>query len=441
MFSTPQAREPSRAKTGPFFQERTPQGEVTNNCSVNPRLLEIRQAVKKRYPAENAVFGQAGKAEDLSLHPNELVFAPKGTKTGGNHFAGEPGVTVFSAFNGIAIEGRDQYEFESDFQLIGLNKSTYLLDDEQQPRNGVSVRTRGSGTTWNTGNKEILVGDTIVWRLPSVDPRKRGKEMHQRIEGIPSNKILAILEPIDLRGNYRLTESAISWLMQSQARESRIEMLDPAHGASLDKRQEYAVALKSNALGNLYHGMMALVNLGIITINAPPNPLSAATYNDYAQTLERRSLLDAIEERVEVDADGNVTEVRPKTGDERDRDEDKAVWLGSKLGLVNRGHLQESGPVTRAVLGRQFAGIMVDPVAQDAYSEKHVFIKEPIYVRGTTLPKFNRRNPAARIVQHQLSYPTQGQAAFNIAYDSIQSQVVGRALNSANPGEYLDILM
>ena len=441
MFADSRRQEPSRAKTGPFFQERTPQGEVTNNVSVNPALVEIRQATKKRFPEANARFGDVDKAEVLALYPNELIYTFRGSKSGGNHFAGEPGVTGFTAFNGLAIDGQDQDEFESEFQLIGLNKGTYLLDDEQQPRNGVSVRVRGSGTTWNTGRKEIMVGDTVVWSLRPVDRDERERQMLPPIQGIPKNKYLAVLEPMDLRGNYRLAESAVSWFMQAQPRESRIEMLDPARGAKLTRRQEYGVALKSNALGNLYHGLLVLVDLGMITINAPPDALSAAAYNDYAQTLEKRNLVDAVKERVEMDADGNVMVVRLKTADERARDEEKAVWLGSKLGLVNQGHLQESGDMTRAVLGRQFAGLMVNPRAQEAFSEKDVFPSQPIHVRGTKLPKWNTRNPAARLVRHQLSHSTQAQAAYNVGYDALQSKVVGRALNSANPGEYLDVIL
>ncbi len=203
MFAPP--REPSRARSGLHFNEITPQGEVTLNAGVNTNLYAKRKAIEGKFPNNPELrMGSVNNSDQISIFPTELVFTFKGT--GKQAFHGESSVSVFSAFNGTPTFGLNQADYEARFQFIGIAKTAYDFDDERQMHNGVSVRTRGSGTTVNTGRKEIMAGDSMVWRIVSVIPAEREKERKQlpRIQGIPGDKYLAITEPLDLRDVHRL---------------------------------------------------------------------------------------------------------------------------------------------------------------------------------------------------------------------------------------------
>ncbi len=202
-FRHPTAPEPSRAKSGWMHNDRMPQGEVTLNTQVNPKLLDARQRVARKFQDPRLRLGSAENADQVSIYPAELMFTYRGdSQMGGVSFAGEPTVYGFTSFNGVPTFGRSQADFESGFQFIGQAKGTYNFGDPNQPHNGVAVRTRGSGTTWNTGTHPIMVGDRIVWRLPSVDPEQRERERRTlpRMQGVPPSKFLAIIEPENLRG-------------------------------------------------------------------------------------------------------------------------------------------------------------------------------------------------------------------------------------------------
>lgn len=78
--------------------------------------------------------------------------------------------------------GLTQLEFERQFDFFGFAQSGVTFGIGKESSMKVAARLAGSGTTENTGNDEIHIGDEVQWTLNSIDDLTRQKELENAPE-------------------------------------------------------------------------------------------------------------------------------------------------------------------------------------------------------------------------------------------------------------------
>lgn len=426
------------------------QAFIAVTCKVNPRLPTERLALMKNTRNSAQVMGTVSYPTILDVKQGELVFGIRGRGgagsgaaggSGGMIWQGETGTAVFSAVNGMVVRGPSQEAFEDSLFLAGVAANPATFERGQGTTPSLTVQVAGSGTTYNTGRFPISFGDLLVWRMPAVTPegRSRPEGMPAPGGGRPRDKLVAIIEPLReshvadmlrslgaVSARYLLKEASLSKLPLSNA--------DPqSRGNGLSRTEHYALAQKDLMLGALFHGLTALADLGVITINAPADPLTPNGYIAKDEDL-KCSLTDLVGGGARTD----------QTADAQKRYEEGLVWLGAKLGLVQTRKHKENCELTRKVLGRQLAGSITDDSKLKAdYSEARLFQKMgPVRVtNGGALHKYNLNNPAAHLVKHQMEYARRAEQAYTISQLELQRRIWGRAMSNAPTGEPVDFAM
>ena len=433
---------------GPGNTDDPKQARVTADVQVNPALLAARTRDAEHVSARDLIGSlQQGY---LNVIPGELVFTRRGEVALVGYTDANPGDAVnqvFSAFNGVSVQGLTQEQFESNWQMVGIAWDGYDFADPNQENGRITVLQRGGGTTFNTGTQAISGGDLLVWRLPSVDPVERDRPTGHagRAPGRIAGKHTAIVEPLNAATS-RMTvrnygAGAARYLLQeASAAELAVSRLRPGAAKPPGKREHYALAQKSLLLGAGWTLVTALAQLGIVTVNAPRAPLdSRANYTAYASALER-SL--AGNENTAVDFSGAQPAFGQRTDDEQRQFEDGLVWLGAQLGLVNERdhpHLPENTRLTHEVLGRQLSGACThDAALNEQYSLARLF--KGVRARNTR-SGYADSNPAAHLVRHQQEYLGVAEHAYNMGYLELVSRVWGKAKRASVPGGPLDYVM
>ena len=426
------------------------QARVTIDAKVNPALYAARTAELDAVENKRDVIGSLQEAY-LNVTPGEPVFAHRGGAAlqGYSQFPGEVSNLVFSSFNGVSVQGLTQEQFESEWQMVGIAWDAYTFGDPNQLQSGITVQARGAGTTYNTGTQAIALGDLLVWRLSAVDAVERAREGGHagRAPGRMDGKHTAILEPLNAVTSRMAVRNygsgAARYLLQeANAAELAVSRLRPGAAKPPGKREQYALAQKSTLLGALMHGITALAQLGLVTVNAPRAALlSRANYNGYGAVTER-TLAGTEQTAVDFTAGGATPTFRPRTDDEQREFEEGLVWLGAQLGLVNERdhpHLPENSQLTHEVLGRQLSGACThDAALNEQYSLARLF-------KGTraknTRSGYADSNPASHLVRHQQDYLGVAEQAYNLGYLELVARVWGKALSASAPGEPLDYVM
>lgn len=146
----------------------TTQGEVTVNLKGS--RLEYAQRKLNTRNANGDTYPGGDDDQNLLVMPFELVFAWKKQQLNLT-VPGTTNLTGFSSLNGVNYKGlnglwRTEEELEDALIFMGLAKTPYVHASTDQLKHGFTAFRVGSGTTFNTGTKEIFPGDKIVFKAP-----------------------------------------------------------------------------------------------------------------------------------------------------------------------------------------------------------------------------------------------------------------------------------
>ena len=133
----------------------------------------------------------------LGGRQNDLYFSfvrGRRAATQAHVLAEQPNI-VFTCFTGIKFKnGITQDEFEEQFLFSGVGTRDY---EYGEPGSTIGVSLTGLNTVWLAGT-DVYAGDRIRWRLPSIDPDVRAREIQSesvlRQDARPKNQLVAMLE-------------------------------------------------------------------------------------------------------------------------------------------------------------------------------------------------------------------------------------------------------
>ena len=446
---------PQRSKSGPFLDERMPQGSVTQNYKVNTYIVKERQRSADKNTEERRLGNF--REEELNIFPNESLYARKlphsayGSSSKWK-YPGDSRATVFSSFNAISLgDAMTQEEFEAGFKFMGFAKSPYDFTSSSQPKNGVSARVSGAGSTWNNGNTVFHPGDLVTWRLRKIDPVERRVDDQRlpKFKGIPRDKYLAILERYDHRNVTDLLRNALEYvLLNGEKYETDISNLDG--NTFLDYLQDTALNLKFCDLVKLYNGVLTLSQYGLVTINAPSNtrPLEASTYRSWDAILSR-DIATINKHDVKITEVGRSpgtykSEISTEESDKAERSR-KAEFFGYKIGVLGRDaiyrrHLVPSHQVVDTCLARMNAGLLKNMDDKEVYTVANFFdsnARKRLRGNGTD---YDMSTTAGVAAFNQESASIRGLQAWKQASDYLDEKIVGRSIITSGRGEKADIV-
>lgn len=180
-----------------IFNPTAPQGTVVVNAKFDQAGYLERKTGKDAYY-------HSGDETCHGLARNELVFRIKmgrqGTRPPMNFSKfrkafNEPDLRVFSGANGLKVsqslasnEEKAKEAIRQECSFVGVNLTT--MSSPATGNTHVSVLVAGIATITNTGNKNIEIGDKIVWDVPD-------KNYTLNIPKLPKGKIPFLTLPLD----------------------------------------------------------------------------------------------------------------------------------------------------------------------------------------------------------------------------------------------------
>lgn len=288
-------------------------------------------------------------------------------------YGGGDGPVVFTSFNAMPIEGMTQQEVEDQYGFLGFAKIPWFYNNDDQPQhNGVSVRIGGTGTTINTGPKEVFPGDLMRWRLPSIIKEERLEEDQRlpTIKGVSKKKMYPIWEPFDHREVTQLPLNALRLILEDDTGDETslraLELDDEV--ADMPTEQEFALLLKHDTLASGLSFVLTLAQFGLINIELPndDDPLSRTAYSSFNNVL-RTSIHTLNKFDVVKGAGPNDSTVlrvdRSKPAD-KDRRQKEAQFLGHLFGLLHdseQPHLRPAHSLVQALVARSNFGFLALP--------------------------------------------------------------------------------
>ena len=412
-----------------------PQAEVTLNAAVDPKL-KTQRTKTSRLPSQMK-FGNVHTNQDLHLLQNELAFTNK-------HNYGSNKPVVFTKFNGLPTK-ETQEEFESQFKLLGQASGPYLVDEKDQPDNGVPLRVAGGTSIIHTGNKSISPGKEIEWYLHSIDNEKAHKQQANlpKINGLPSTARVALIREYDPKSILNQPRDAI-YLLNTPT-PTNIELLEPRNHAKLSDKEQFAITMKKVALTEIYTAIVFLAKRGLITINTPntENARDRAFYNNFDNIFDL-PVSKINQGNVTVSENGQELNYQNQSGD-NSKFENSILFLGHKLGLLgsdaNRPHLTEHEKLVKDLLTTVNAGLLENDGQKRQFSIDAMFpntnaIKRT--VRGTKA--YDLTNSVGRLTKHQMDNPSQTYLAYELANRNSRSKVFAVTSSNLTPGKYGDIV-
>lgn len=152
---------------------------VVNGVLDTNIVVNRQQQAATAGPNSTIIGSNAIDAPRLGIEEGELLMMP----TSAFNFSGQSASTrrplVFSSFNGIPVEDKmSQDAFEDEYVWLGMaQNNTFPEGDPGGMGNGIAIKRGGSGTTFNNSTDTFCPGDVIGYRLPSVDPATREREV------------------------------------------------------------------------------------------------------------------------------------------------------------------------------------------------------------------------------------------------------------------------
>lgn len=255
----------------------TVQGLISANADLDPNVVINRTNMAASASADSTVIGATALDElRLQIEEGELLFSTTlGYHTGPRSASGRRPV-VFSSFNGYPVEkGIQQEMFEDEFMFFGLAQNNTFPEGTGM-NNGIAVKRAGSGTTLNNGTDTFCPGDTIGFRLPSVDDAKRAREVssvERRIgtDRYRPNKHVAILKKITYEEITSQFDLAVAVLLDSIEGASVVEfdrMSSSGEQPVYGSLRELAVLIKKSFNWTFMSAIQAAVQMGIVTWGA-----------------------------------------------------------------------------------------------------------------------------------------------------------------------------
>lgn len=184
-----------------------PQGRVAVNCVRDDDAISTRVEFS-RSPNKGSLYALWKNApldgDDIfTINPGDVVLRARSAHVRSS--IRDTDFVVTSSLNGLftSLDNLGANEVESirvkarsELVLVGIADTESAHDSRDNTRNNPSFVTMIGGvkTTVNTGKKSIMQGDMIVWDLPELTDNI---PVRKSIRGVPDEKILPVLRPID----------------------------------------------------------------------------------------------------------------------------------------------------------------------------------------------------------------------------------------------------
>lgn len=184
-----------------------PQGRVAVNCLRDDDAIS-RRLEYSRSPNKGSLYALWKNApldgDDIfTINPGDVVLRPRSDHV--RSAMRDTDFVVTSSLNGLFTSLGDysrsdleaiRVKARNELVLVGLADTASAYDLRDSTRNTPSFVTMIGGvkTTVNTGTKSIMQGDIVVWDLPELSDNI---PVRKNIRGVPDEKILPVLRPID----------------------------------------------------------------------------------------------------------------------------------------------------------------------------------------------------------------------------------------------------
>ena len=410
---------PRRSMFGASASTRATQGMVTTNVAVNPNLYTLRARITEKIDSSLRI-GSVQTPSDLYVDQHELMFTSKGP--GGR---GGSATSGFTSFNGMNVSPfATQDDFEDNLRCLGRAKIPYYFESDEQQNNGVSVQMRGAYSTTNRGKHTFSAGDRVAWAAPSIFKAQRAaeaKEIHMP-EEMDHRKEMATLVPVSYAYVHKLPQRAYARYMQEALAPNGDEKLRTRQGDAAratrhaDRLTRYAITyLRAGGMLKLYAGLCVLVEKGLVTLTLGAE-LNSATYP--------RAVARANEKLSDVES----AVAAPQA--------EQLAALAHMLDLVD-GRPRDTWLVPASALIGDIVEVQARGLAAKTSRE---YSRLPLsrFVRAAPQlgPVFAPGGPLDRM---QLSALRREVASFAETKRREDEKVLGVALNTAYPGEMLDV--
>lgn len=443
------------------------QGLVIFNAGVNATALtNTRLKNTESLPPDQRLGGvgpQTGKfARSLWLQRMQPAFTmshtyfPK-TDTSTTHgivFNDKklPVFTSFAGFSTVEAQG-SQEKLHKMVNFVGFCMDTYRTNDPSQTKSGMAIAIAGSCTTYWTGPGLVYPGDTVMWRLPSIDPKIREEETAaMRLpDALKDGTVHPILEAWSPNAIQDFKYDAIEMMFDARYIEQmEIRNISGNYG-ELDSTEFVALAFKQATLMAGLSTVMALNAYGLIDIKVPDSgdPIAQAAYSKNSAILSK-PFREIMRHKVSSDANGNITAL-PLTElssnqrlEESKKRANNLLFLASVLGahpaLGQFQHLKPKYQVMQAALGgfwhdhirnnQQAAEFRLDQVFRD----DRTFIGS----RYGDIRTFNLKTLEGQIANASADAPVNFLQSASQLFYQCNRQYAFIALTASKPGLHVD---
>jgi hypothetical protein len=462
------------------------QGEITQNVLADTYEYRLRHR-NSTVPNRVASSYPGGTIPDnVHIKTHELVYGWK--QSARQHSAsamrlpGSPTQMGFTSLNGLYYgDTKTEAELEERMYLIGQTKSDYNFEDTDQLKHGFAVMAVGSGSTYNTGYKDLHSGDKICWKLVPFHTRnQRSAQLGYQIpvHGFvdkPRGKLMPMTVPYNYRDTKYTLQRAYHTLTSTGADSAAnlsLSALEPMRGVQneLSPNKEHALAVKQFVLMSMARGIDALATRGVVKVVTPSEAKKQKIVDDLVLLVKSGGSLENIKAKVdELDAVANTTVSSALVNANYDSQD---IEKKNYPHFFNMKHIRDAAKREKAKSARQEASLFMavklglvksDKAGSRGLQENKMWVEDIIKsamfsydphpkVQKLYRPTFDRLTKAngdfeysgrmeVQYYQRAKDYLNMAEAGMTRAKESIDRRVIGRALNYSKAAEQLDLII
>jgi hypothetical protein len=471
-----------RPRFGVNAEGRTPQADVTLNVAITDSMPNKRAELARQLKGSVIGDPMVGSSRMFNIVRGDLIFCLNEQVPRVRHtIPAEMRRTGFAAFNQLPTWNADtQMKYQRFFVFLGVAKTSYNYQDNNQPLNGVSTQRRGATSIFNTGSDVFHPGDFWIPVAPEPNSARRAAVDAQRnpgsfAEDVPQGRIHAVPKLVTYDQALFVPASAFREMLNADTAAINgggagggggasgkwsLRNLRPNRVADMDQVHYAALSFKQFLLQVSWQTLVVCSGLGLVTLNMPQYGEADAAALDRSpvllETIDKHVAAAGRSTRVTVGANGAVTGAvkgQPENQIETRR-EKQLLWAASKLDLfhVDNDTLGTSRTEASPALVSSLLRVHAKHWVNDPRFDVRSLIK-----RGYPMSQFQPIAPlVARcsddVVRSPSTAPDQLAKRQHDAFTQhvqgvvdgkrfVESMIGGQALNMCRPGEFLDVLM
>jgi hypothetical protein len=368
-------------------------GRVVYNGFKN--VTEMRERVDN-VKSGKALFPGPTNGDTLTIEQYDLCVRYRSAFCKSDK-SGEENNLVFSTVNGAFKKGQQYHEIIESLTFGGFAQYQ-VVHDEKRPerRDGVAQIYGGLLTIPHTGNKRIVNGDYIIWDLPNIE--NPAKQVGRHTDRIPFviNPYTPEIDSINFKRLKNFILSDFSENIKDMSKETQY-----VQTVSL---------LKKCFMELQYLSVVNALQLGVVTLN--PDSISNDDNPDHRAEVSARNAEMLLME-------DNLAKLARFFGLLDSEEEEKETVVS----LLNRDNTVNATP-TKKCLSSFFMMTQDDNITR--YNDAHIL--------ETTRSDVNLYKTQVNVMPNLLS-------AIEAFHFARKSNIIGRALSSADPGDKLDIVL